>query len=79
MISAVSEFEQAVALLMMVTRTPRTANDGRCIRTPITPPPTTISERGSTGRSRMWSLLTMERPLMGTWGRVAAGLVLRPE
>ena len=42
--------------------------------TPMTPPPTTISDLGRLGRSRIWSLLMMLRPLMGTLGE-SAGLV----
>ena len=42
--------------------------------TPITPPPTTISVRGIAGICRIWSLLMMVRPLIGTLGEVA-GLV----
>ncbi len=42
--------------------------------TPITPPPTTIRVFGISGISRIWSLLTMVRPLSGTVGLVE-GLV----
>ena len=42
--------------------------------TPMTPPPTTISVLGISGMSRIWSLLTMVRPLSGTVALVA-GLV----
>ena len=42
--------------------------------TPITPPPTTISVLGISGICRIWSLLMMLRPLIGTLAD-AAGLV----
>ena len=42
--------------------------------TPITPPPTTINDRGSSGKSRIWSLFTIVCPLIGTFGE-PAGLV----
>ncbi len=44
--------------------------------TPITPPPTTISVFGISGICRIWSLLMMLRPLIGTFGddgRLGAG------
>src|ERR1019366_2593605 len=56
-----------------MTREPRMANM-HVYSTPITPPPTTISVRGISGISKIWSLLTMVRPLSGTVGLVA-GLV----
>ena len=36
--------------------------------TPMTPPPTTMSVLGRSGRLSTWSLLMMLRPLMGTLG-----------
>ncbi len=39
--------------------------------TPITPPPTTIIVLGMSGICRIWSLLRMLRPLMGTFGETA--------
>ena len=38
--------------------------------TPITPPPTTIRVLGISGMFRIWSLLTMVRPLSGTVGLI---------
>ena len=44
--------------------------------TPITPPPTTISVFGICGICRIWSLLMMVRPLIGTLA-ITAGFVSR--
>src|SRR6266404_369703 len=49
----------------MMTRTPSVANM-HAYSTPITPPPTTISVFGICDMLRIWSLLMMFRPLMGT-------------
>ena len=58
----------------MITRTPSVANM-HAYSTPITPPPTTIKVRGICGMPRIWSLLMMLRPLIGTFaihGRLRA-------